>query len=430
MSILLLPNACFLSESSRLLELHWRFVQLGTPVVSATHGGSFTRVYDDAGVDLVRMGDVSLDRERRLVASVPGMRGAPDDMWSDDELRDQVAREVALIERTAPDAIVTGWTLSALISSKVTGVPLVSEHAGSMLPPLWENELLPLPSTLPSPLLSLLPRPIATRGFNRRTPRLKIHLGAINRICTEFGVEPLPSFPALLMGDLSLVMDVPEMFGFSRAEIDGWQPRHPGSYRRGVRLAYGGPLFARLAMEVPDRVLSFLERAPIYVAMTSTPPATMRVVIETLRAVGRPLLVSSGGYDLTDLEAPDVMVERLLPNHLVVPHVSLMVAAGGHGSLQTAMACGVPFLGIPHQPEQDTNVVLAERRGAARRVSLREVATPHLVAVARDMLDDPAYRASARRMATAYAAVDGADATARAVLDFAGISATGASNDA
>ncbi len=423
MVVLLLPNCCFLSESSRMLELHRELVRRGVPVVSATHGGSFARVYDDAGVDLLRLGSVALERERHLVASVPGMRGAPADMWGEEELTQQVRRELELIERVGPHVIVTGWTLSALISSKVSGVPLVTEHAGSMLPPLWENDLLPLPSTLPSPVLGLLPRSVATRGFNRRTPRLKIHIGAVNRVCEAFGVEPLPSFPALLMGDLSLVMDVPEMFGFSRAEVDAWQPRHPEAYRTGSRLAYGGPLFARLALPVPDRVEAFLDRGPVYVAMTSTPPRLMRRVVDNLRGLGRPLLVSSGGYDLSDLDGPDLMVEPLLPNHLVVPRVALMVAAGGHGSLQTAVAAGTPFLGIPLQPEQDTNVVLAERRGVAHRVGPRDATTPALVAVARRMLSDPAYREAAQRMAEAYAAVDGAAATAEAVVGFAAIDA-------
>ncbi|MFN8190138.1 MAG: hypothetical protein U0R78_06770 [Nocardioidaceae bacterium] len=421
MSVLLLPNCCFLSESSRMLELHRAFDALGVPAVSATHGGSFGRVYDDAGVELLRLGEITPERQREMVASVPGMKGPDSDMWTPAELRAQVEAELGLIERLSPRVLVTGWTLSALISSKVAGIPLVTEHAGLWLPPLWENNRAPVPSKKPNLLLSLLPPAMAVRGFNQRVPRIRWYLDAVNQVCREYGVEELPSFAAMVMGDLSLVMEVPEVFGSTRDEIQAWRPQHPEAYRAGARLAYGGPLFAKLAMEVPDRVDAFLERRPVYVAMTSTPPETIKAVVAALRPLGLPLLVSGAGHDLSSIEAPDVMVEELLPNHLVVPRTRLMVAAGGHGSLQTALASGVPFLGIPLQPEQDTNIVLAERQGAARRVALKHAGSPRLTRVARELLDDPSYRANAQRLAAIYASVDGAAVSAHVITEFAGI---------
>ncbi|GAA4120690.1 hypothetical protein GCM10022215_24530 [Nocardioides fonticola] len=421
--ILLLPQGCFLSESSRMLAIHQRLQGRGADVVSATHGGSFATVYDDAGVDLIRMGSIDLERQRRLVASVPGMRGAPQDMWSVEELREQVRRELALIERVGASVLVTGWTLSALISSRVAGIPLIAEHAGSMLPPLFENDLVPLPSALPSPVLRLLPKPIATRALNRRMPHLRIHLNAINQVCAEYGVEEVPSFPALLMGDVSLVMDVPEMFGFSREEIDAWRPQHPASYREGARLAYGGPLFAQLDLPIPDEVDRFLDKEPVYVAMTSTPAAQVGAVVDRLRELRRPLLVSACGPDADALDAlagPDLMVAPILPHHRVVPRASLLVGAGGQGTVQAAMTAGVPLLGIPLQPEQDANVVLAQRRGAALRVGPRRAGTTTVVDAARRLLEDPSHRTAAAAMARAYAGVDGAAAAADVILRVAG----------
>jgi len=48
--------------------------------------------------------------------------------------------------------------------------------------------------------------------------------------------------------------------------------------------------------------------------------------------------------------------------------VGLAVIAGGQGSVQTALAAGVPFVGIPLQPEQDANVTFAQNQGAARLI--------------------------------------------------------------
>ena len=49
-----------------------------------------------------------------------------------------------------------------------------------------------------------------------------------------------------------------------------------------------------------------------------------------------------------------------------MPRVDLRVISGGQGSVQSALASGLPFIGIPLQPEQDANIVLAERQGAPR----------------------------------------------------------------
>ena len=36
-------------------------------------------------------------------------------------------------------AVVTGFTLTALLSSRLAGIPVVAEHAGSYLPPVFER---------------------------------------------------------------------------------------------------------------------------------------------------------------------------------------------------------------------------------------------------------------------------------------------------
>jgi UDP:flavonoid glycosyltransferase YjiC (YdhE family) len=98
-----------------------------------------------------------------------------------------------------------------------------------------------------------------------------------------------------------------------------------------------------------------------------------------------------------------------------MPRVALAVTAGGQGSVQTALASGTPLIGIPLQPEQDTNVVLAERLGAARRIPVAQASGPALTRAARELLTDPAARAAAQRIGDLYAKVDGADLAAEAI---------------
>jgi UDP:flavonoid glycosyltransferase YjiC (YdhE family) len=79
--------------------------------------------------------------------------------------------------------------------------------------------------------------------------------------------------------------------------------------------------------------------------------------------------------------------------------------------VQNAMACGTPLLGIPLHIEQDLNVALVERLGAARRLGR----TDNLADLATRMLGNPTHLEAAERIQKWYAAVDG-PAQAAAVI--------------
>ncbi len=98
-----------------------------------------------------------------------------------------------------------------------------------------------------------------------------------------------------------------------------------------------------------------------------------------------------------------------------MPRVAAAVIAGGQGSAQTALASGLPFVGVPLQPEQDANVTVVTRRRAAIRVRPERVATqdlPH----GRTLIIDGRYRQPAWELQRAYAAVDGPGACADLVV--------------
>ena len=69
-------------------------------------------------------------------------------------------------------------------------------------------------------------------------------------------------------------------------------------------------------------------------------------------------------------------------------------------------------IGIPLQPEQHANVALVERQGAARLA----LPSGDVARAVRELLADGRYRDNARRLQTAYAAVDGPGAAADAIL--------------
>ena len=403
-----------------MIELHRALRTRGAEVRVATHGGTYERELRDAGVDVDLIGPgMTKDRCAEFVRSVPGI-GPPDQsMWSDDELRDYAKREASYFREHDVRVAVTGWTLTALLSSRLAGIPLVTEHAGSFLPPVFERGLLPAPSSrVGMPLERWLPTPIRRRMFNAGATRLTIYTGGFNRVAAELGVDGVPSFVALLLGDLTLVTDVPEVLGVSRDEVESWTPRDPSRYRAATRLRYAGPIFARLDSRVSEQVERFLEQPGpvVYVAITSSTAELVRQVVNALRTLDACLLVAATVHDLRDLEDDRVLVESVLPSHLIMPRVDVAVISGGQGSVQTALASGLPFVGIPLQPEQDANVVFAERQGAARRVAQRKAGTQAVAEAARKLLTDRSYRARAQRLQETFAAVDGPGAAADAIL--------------
>ncbi|MGN6681718.1 MAG: glycosyltransferase [Streptosporangiaceae bacterium] len=422
--ICLMPNCCFLSETSRMLEIYRVLRARGAAGIRIlTHGGPYESVLQAAGVayDVVGPG-VSTQRYEEFLGSLPGI-GRPDQsMWSDDELRRYALAEAEYFGRHQVCVAVTGWTLTALLSTRLAGIPLVTEHAGSFLPPVFERGMLPAPSRpIGLPAERWLPGRIRRRLYNAGVPKLEIYTGGFNRVAAQLGVEPIPSFPALLLGDLTLVTDVPELLGLSRAEVDEWAPRDPARYRPGTRLRYTGPIYAHLDVAIPDAVRAFLAggRPVVYVAITSSSAALVRNVVKVLSQLDARILVAATTHDITDLANDQILVAGVLPSHLVMRDVDLAVIAGGQGSVQTALAAGVPFIGIPLQPEQDANVAFAQRHGVARLVPQHVAELPALAEAARDLLASEAARHSAHRLQQIFAAVDGPAAAADAVLELA-----------
>ena len=415
-----MPNCAFLSETSRILAIQRALAARGAATHVLTHGGPFTRVLEQEGIPFEIVGPGwSAERARAFVASIPGIATDPrTKIYPEDELRTLAREEARRFRELGASCVVTGFALTTLLSSRLAGIPLVTDHAGSWVPPAAERRMLPAPSRSPLPLVRFLPRRLARWLDNELPSRAPLFCGPFNRVAAELGVEPVPSFAALLLGDLTLVTDHPDVLGIPAAELESWRP-NPRRFRPSTRLRYTGPLFAQLSAAIPERVERFLAgpRPLAYVAMTSTPVAVIRGVVAAVRAAGARVLVAATVHDLADVEADGVLVEPVLPSHRIMPRCDVAVIAGGQGSVQTAMAAGIPFVGVPLQPEQDFNVVEMERLGAARRIAPAAATGPAMTSLVREVLDDPGYAQAARRVQGRYERADGPGAAADAILE-------------
>ncbi|MGE0315969.1 MAG: glycosyltransferase [Lautropia sp.] len=419
--IALLPNCGFLSETSRMLAIARALQARGESVAVATHGGPYTRVLDEAGMHWTLLPpEMDAARCKRFLKDLvrigkPGVR-----MLDADEVRRGVEAEAAWFRRIGAQAVVTGFTLTAYLSSRVAGIPLVTSHGASYVPPVFERGLAPVPATMPVPALEWLPAWLKRKLANVMPTRLTDPTVFLNVVAAELGVAPVPTLAALMLGDLTLVTDLPEVLGVPAADLHAWRPTGTGHYRSDSRLVYTGPLFAQLDLPIPPEVEAFLDgREPTaYVVLSSASPDLLRKVTIRVRAAGMRVIVGATVHDFGAVSDPGVVVAGLLPSHRVMPRVQVAVTMGGQGTVQTAMASGTPLVGLPLHGEQELNVDLAARHGMAIAVAPRHADTPRLTEAVRRVVGDPRFAAGAERVKRWYADVDGAGRAAEAITRY------------
>ncbi len=135
----------------------------------------------------------------------------------------------------------------------------------------------------------------------------------------------------------------------------------------------------------------------------------MHRVISTLGGLPVRSLVTVGpALDSVSFPAPpNVVVQSYVPHQAVFPHADLVITHGGHGTVITALSCGVPVLCLPMGRDQADVAARAVWHGAGLRMSSHSQPAALRKAVMR-MLSEPSFRAGARRVADDIARVDGA----------------------
>lgn len=417
--ICLMPMCAYLSETSRMIEIYKALVARGAAVRMATQGGVHEERLKAEGIPYDIVGPhMSVERGAQYVRDNIGV-GTPDQsMYSADEMRQYVAAEIDYFSKHGVRAVVTGFTLTTLLSSRAVGIPVVTEHAGGFLPPLFERGLLPAASNPRLAMFNYMPKWLARRLQNKKVASLRLHLAGFDDLAEEIGVTPIPSFPALILSDLVLVTEAPEMYGVSREEMAAWRPRSE-AYWPSTRFRYTGPLFAHLDLPVPPRIKQMLSgsRPVIYIALTSVPAEFVRRVVSVAADSGASIIVAGTVHELGDLEGPRVAVGGVLPSHKIMPHVDLAVTTGGQGSVQCAMASGTPLIGIPIHWEQDANVHFAKQWGAAAMLPMQDI-DRRLPTLLPEVMKNPGYRERARQIQSIYAGLNGPDLCAEAILEY------------
>lgn len=425
--IVLLPNCTFLSETSRMLAIARALEARGEPVTVASHGGPYEHLLDEAGMPWRRVAPATTaDESAAFLEGVLSLGPNPKPLYPAEFARAAARAEADLFREVGARLAVIGFNLTTYFSSRLASIPVATSHGGSYVPPVLERGLCPVSVNPPLPSLGKLPR-FARRWLANRVPRWIKAPADLNRIACELGVPPLPSFMAMMCGDLTLVTDVPDVVGVPREDLESFRPWQ-GKLWPTTTFRYTGPLFAELERPTPERVERFLraDGPVVYLAPTSVREPFLRELIAAVSAAGARVLVAATIHDVGDLETDRVMIEGVLPNHVIMKQVAACVIMGGQGSVQTAMACGTPFVGMPYHGEQELNVHLAEQHGMAIRLSPKLGGSEQMTAAVRTLLTDGSFRANAERVKQLYAGIDGADGAALAIIEFLAARGAGA----
>ncbi|MER6130181.1 hypothetical protein ABT173_48090 [Streptomyces sp. NPDC001795] len=161
-------------DIAHVLEIHRALRERGAEVRVATHGGVHERLLANADIDNDLVGPrMSPQRSVAFVRSAMGQGPVNQSLYTDEELRAYALAEADYFRANGVTVAVTGFSLTALLSTRLAGARLVTEHAGSWVPPVFERGLLPTPSSLPR--MPRVPEPAARWVTARALPRLRFY---------------------------------------------------------------------------------------------------------------------------------------------------------------------------------------------------------------------------------------------------------------
>ena len=110
---------------------------------------------------------------------------------------------------------------------------------------------------------------------------------------------------------------------------------------------------------------------------------------------------------------PNVHVERFVPQDEVIPHAAALLCHGGSGTVQGALAAGVPMVVAPVFADQPFNARCLAAAGAALALPTATATAGQARAALVRVLEEPSFRAAAERFAREIAALPAIDDAGR-----------------
>ncbi|MGA7147115.1 MAG: nucleotide disphospho-sugar-binding domain-containing protein [Microbacterium sp.] len=400
-NVLFCPVTFNLAETTRMIQVARALAPQHHPVFMG-YEDDFVSLIVDAGFEH-RACTPSWSRAEREQAVAYDQGRAIRTPFTTELVAARVEVERRLIRQLNAPVVVTGSNLTSYLSARAEKVPLLYPVPFALTLAQVEQTS-HMEFVRGSSRIARAADLIATSAFRWLYTRAPLAPRAFSKVAKANGVPPLKTVASLLTADRNLLTEMPwELAGY----------RIPEGFER------VGPIFAHVDAPLPPIVeeLAAASTPLVYLALGSS--ATRALALDAARALGTmPVNVIAPirhYLEPNDAVPANVHVTDLLPAHKLGGLVDAAVIHGGQGTVQTACATGVPFVGMGLQPEQTWHVRACERRGNAVAISPRRVSKPEFVKAVQRVLTDPAIRTAAAEVCEAYALEDGAAVTARII---------------
>ena len=302
-------------------------------------------------------------------------------VWASREHLDEVADAFAA---TSADVLVVDFLMQGAIASAArAGVPwAVLAH---------------------SSIAGLIPPPASPMGVARLT--------ATNGLRDEAGLPALERLPDAWAGHPTIVTTIPAL--------------DPAAEGAGASVSYVGPIFERHLDETWQSSWDPGDDRPlVLVSFTTTglwdQTGRIRNTLEAL--AGDPVRVLVSAAQTNDLGPipGNATVRPFVPHRQVLPSVAVTVTHGGHGTVAASLAAGVPVVVLPN-PAADQPFLAGRVQELGAGFALDGDSGPaEIRAAIHELLRDPSFAATARRLSLEIKAMSGAVGAADALERVAG----------
>ena len=321
-------------------------------------------------------------------------------------VRAMVTALLGFIEASEADAVVDFWNPYACIAARVAGRPLITVIQSDIHPQsngfMWWRDP---PPQIPTPL------------------------GAANEVRAEFGLPAVGSIGELLLGDLTLVVGIPELDPLpDTADVTYvgavlWQ-RHDADPP-----AWAGDLDP--ATPVVWLYPGKLRYAPMGLTTSFDSAVVLEACVEALADEPLQVVLTTGHHELPPEFASlpaNFRHEPYVPGLWMADRSDLLIHHGGYGSCQTGLYAGTPALIIPTYSERESNARRIAAQGAGDLVlpetdisgTSKHVRPEAVRAKVFEILADPSFTENARRVSALLRTYGGAAEAASSIERFLG----------
>ncbi|MFI4934311.1 MAG: glycosyltransferase [Caulobacterales bacterium] len=294
-----------------------------------------------------------------------------------------------IIDRFAPDVVITHELMfGVMVGAEARGTPLAIFTANVWsLPTL--TDATPFGAGV-APAETEFDRDLHGQILRATRAAFQVGLPRLNQVRAQLGLAPLADLFDQLDAAARILLATSRAFDF---ECD-----LPESFR------YVGPYLADPAWArdwtAPWPIAG---RDPLVLASFSTMYQGQEGLLErVIEALGR--LPVRGLVTLGPALSPEVFstpanvaVLQSAPHSQLYPIASVVVTHAGHGACLRPLMDGAPLLCIPLGRDQPDNAARAVERGAALRLA-KDASVDDITAAVRRLLEEPAFRAAARRL--------------------------------